>query len=910
MPEPAVSRPASRDEFEIAIVCALPLEYNAVVILLDECWDIEGDSYGRARGDNNTYTTGSMGGFNIVVLLLPGIGKAEAASSAASLRSSYPDIKLLFLNGICGGVPFVKGEELLLGDVIISKTVVQYDLGNRYPDAFKTRDTLDERLGRANKDIRSFISILETDRGSVRLEKRAGCLLDVIQRTSEERHSRRRKAASYAYPGSSNDKLFEAGYRHKHHISPTCECSNSHQDEDPVCEASRKLSCDQLGCDYVRLVPRTRLKEKQQLEKDGNVKDAQAPSVFIGRVGSGDTVLKSGIDRDRLAIEHDILAFETEGSGLWDEFPCIIVKGVCHYADSHQNKDWQNFAAATAASVVKGLIEHYPKTDQRVTARANDAISKQIEDSRENRECLRDLRSTDPADDKKRIQMTKGGLLRDSYAWILTNSAFLQWRNDPKCPLLWIRGNPGKGKTMLLCGIVDEMEKSATHNLSYFFCQQTDSRINNSVAILRGLIYMLVRNQSSLMPHIRTKYDDVGKAVFEDQNAWVALSQILTSMLQDPNLKDTILIIDALDECNHGLHHLLDLIMELSSSSTRVKLLVSSRNELDIQKRLKDAKETSSVSLELNSTFVVEAIASYIRYKVRELKVDYDTQAKVEQYLIKHANGTFLWVALVCDNLKRVPRFQVRSVLHEFPPGLDHLYERMMEKICDAKAIDLGRQILAVALTVYRPLTLLELASLVDFNLGNIGENKQALREISEQIPGLCGSFLVLQDQTVYFVHQSAKDYLVNKAPDGLFLSRKVHHQIFSASLSNMKMTLKKDIYGLEEPGYSIDDIPAMDPDPLAAVRYSCVSWIDHFLDSLPWDYFGIEPNNEHYQLVEDFFRSKYLYWLEALALLHSIPQGVVKMQKLEKQVVKEHGTVKFSKRPHQRCLSIYPGVC
>lgn len=187
-------------------------------------------------------------------------------------------------------------------------------------------------------DIRSFTAILGTNRGSDRLEKRASCLLNVIQRTSEERVSRRRKTATYAYPGSSNDKLFEANYRHKHHISPKCACSNSHQDKGLVCEASRKLSCDQLGCDHARLVPRIRLKEKQQLEKNGNIKDAQAPSVFIGQVGSADTVLKSGIDRDRLAREHDILAFESEGSGIWEEFPCVIVKGVCDYADSHNSK--------------------------------------------------------------------------------------------------------------------------------------------------------------------------------------------------------------------------------------------------------------------------------------------------------------------------------------------------------------------------------------------------------------------------------------------------------------------------------------------------------------------------------------------------------------------------------------------
>ena len=112
----------------------------------------------------------------------------------------------------------------------------------------------------------------------------------------------------------------------------------------------------------------------------------------------------------------------------------------------------------------------------------------------EDRECIQHLRLTDPRDDKKRIEETKGGLLEDSYHWILENSDFQQWRNDQQSRLLWIKGDPGKGKTTLLCGIVNELKKSMakTDLLSYFFCQATDSRINNATAVLRGLLYSLV----------------------------------------------------------------------------------------------------------------------------------------------------------------------------------------------------------------------------------------------------------------------------------------------------------------------------------------------------------------------------------------------------------------------------------
>jgi hypothetical protein len=116
---------------------------------------------------------------------------------------------------------------------------------------------------------------------------------------------------------------------------------------------------------------------------------------------------------------------------------------------------------------------------------------------------------------------------------------------------------------MVLCGIVNELKKSMakTDLLSYFFCQATDSRINNATAVLRGLVYLLVDQQPSLISHVRKKHDHAGKTLFEDANAWVALSEIFTSILQDPSLNSTYLIIDALDECETGLPQLLGLIV-------------------------------------------------------------------------------------------------------------------------------------------------------------------------------------------------------------------------------------------------------------------------------------------------------------------------------------------------------------
>jgi hypothetical protein len=499
--------------------------------------------------------------------------------------------------------------------------------------------------------------------------------------------------------------------------------------------------------------------------------------------------------------------------------------------------------------------------------------------------CVQDLHLTDPRDDKKRIEDTKGGLIEDSYRWILENSDFQQWDRVQQSRLLWIKGDPGKGKTMLLCGIINELNKSIvkTALLSYFFCQATDSRINNATVVLRGLIYMLVGQQPSLVSHVRKKYDYAGKALFDDANAWVALSEIFTNIVQDSSLNTTYLIIDALDECVADLPRLLDYIVRMSTMYPHVKWIVSSRNWPDIEERLERAGHKVRLCLELNAESVSAAVSIFIRHKVRQLaqekKYDDKTQDAVLERLFLNASDTFLWVALVCQNLTTIPRGRVRARLNSFPPGLDSLYERMMKQICESEDSELCKRILASIATVYEPITLTELTSLIEM-LEDMSDDVESLQEII----GLCGSFLTVRKDTIYFVHQSAKDYLLVNASDEIFPSgkRETHHEIFSRSLEIMFKTLRRDIYSLHAMGYPIERVKQPDPNPLAASRYSYIYWVDHLYDWNSNSCTNHEINLQDEEAVENFIRKKYLYWLEALSLCRSMSEGVVSMAKLE----------------------------
>lgn len=166
---PGHHRAINREEFKIAITCALPLEYDAVCLVFDEFWDEDGDPYGTAPGDVNTYTTGRIGDQNVVLALLQRMGKTSAASAVASMKLSYTGLRQVLLVGICGGVPRTQnGSDIMLGDVIISRTIVPYDFGKRYSDRFIRNTQPRRRRATTFGELRSWPRQCEAGTSSVK----------------------------------------------------------------------------------------------------------------------------------------------------------------------------------------------------------------------------------------------------------------------------------------------------------------------------------------------------------------------------------------------------------------------------------------------------------------------------------------------------------------------------------------------------------------------------------------------------------------------------------------------------------------------------------------------------------------------------------------------------------------------
>ncbi|KAL8417027.1 hypothetical protein RB596_007224 [Gaeumannomyces avenae] len=499
-------------------------------------------------------------------------------------------------------------------------------------------------------------------------------------------------------------------------------------------------------------------------------------------------------------------------------------------------------------------------------------------------------RATDPRHDKARIEKDKDGVLGSAFQWVLHNPEFQRWRSELDTRLLWVKGDPGKGKTMLLCGIINELEGTRDSRLlAYFFCQAADPRINTGTAVLLGLVYFFVDIRRDLLKYLRRSYDDAKEALFQGPNLWIALERILFDMLQDPAMEDALIIIDALDECQTERHPLLDFISKATVTCPRVKWIVSSRNGPDIEERLRPAEQATRLSLEINEDAVSAAVNAFIHHRVEDLArskgLNAETCAEIEDYLSSNAHGTFLWVALVCQALSKVHLpYLIKESLTCFPPGLEDLYRRMLEQISSSTEATMYQDLLALNLVAYRPLSVHELSSVAP-KIWAMASDAEGLAKMFQ----LCGSFLMIRDNTIFWVHQSARDYLL-KHPDFSTPSsmEQAHHRIYQSSLGAMSTTLKRDIYGMIQQrgrlayGLSVDHFEQQrpKPDPLASVGYSCIYWADHLRDSRSTADFDDRGEGCH---LREFLETHFLHWLEALSLLRSIHKGVLSIDSLTK---------------------------
>ncbi|KAK6360314.1 hypothetical protein TWF730_006461 [Orbilia blumenaviensis] len=309
------SNPLSTGAYTIAWITALWIELRAAKSVLDHHHPPPHD---LKSGEDHSYSFGSIHGHNIVIACLPagGYGTTNAAVAAGHIRSSFPSIQFYLLVGVGGGIPTV--HDVRLGDIVVSRPegtyngVVQHDFGKvtQYGEFLPS--------GNLNKPPQALLKAIASLQASA-----AQKIGDIIHKHLEEAYSKDLSLTEEnRYQGVENDVLYKAGYGHR---GGTSDCKDGCSDSEVVVRKARSSA---------------------------------TPVVHYGTIASGNQVVKDGETRDKISQSFKALCFEMEAAGLMDNFPTLVVRGICDYSDSHKNKRWQPYAALVAAAYTKELLKH------------------------------------------------------------------------------------------------------------------------------------------------------------------------------------------------------------------------------------------------------------------------------------------------------------------------------------------------------------------------------------------------------------------------------------------------------------------------------------------------------------------------------------------------------------------------
>ncbi|KAL3485437.1 hypothetical protein BJX62DRAFT_242934 [Aspergillus germanicus] len=846
------------DEYTIGWICALPIEKAAARGMLDE---IHNTSFIRASSDKNSYTLGRIGPHNIVVASLPSgvYGETPAATVAAHMLASFQSVRIGLLVGIGGGIPS-RSHDIRLGDVVVSRPegtlggVVQFDRGKT------TTEGQFVRTGVLNKPPLVLLNALAELEAEREME---GSKVPLYIAEMVDRYPRMR--TDYSCQGPSNDVLYRSDYNHSEEDDSTCD-----------------------SCDPSEIV--------QRVERE-----SEHPVIHYGIIASSNQVVKDAVLRDRIGKEFGAMCLEMEAAGIMDSFPCIVIRGVSDYADSHKNKRWQRYAAATAAAYAKELLHKVPPSELSAGPTAlhlpRSELSKIAHDVQFVKQKIyldalpvADGAAFDSYDNERSPRChpeTRKELLRQINHW--------SGDTDGKS-VFWLNGMAGTGKSTIARTVARSFHNEDRLAASFFFKRGEASR-GDASRFVTTIASQIASSIPGLAEHIQAAVQST--PLIADKGLGIQFSELIVQpvlALKLTSATPNIIVIDALDECHDAtqIKAIIHLLSGPSMEKANLRVFLTSRPDTAIRigfSQLARGVYDRLILHDVGEETINHDIRVVLVEEMRRTVQDYNAVASADVVLVPDwpgpkridqlaeiATPLFISAATICRFLadsRFSPGRQLAMLLEykgashaskldlTYLPVLDQILSGDLTKPERDYLISEFHNIVGSLVILAEPLSAANLAKLlclpktrVEATLGHL----HAVLSIPKD------------ESPVRLFHASFRDFLLDdglpeKSPFAV-QGPAAHSHLLQRCLDRMSRTMAPmgvsyNVYGpVAFTGFdSIAEQQILNEVSPGDFRYACLYWVHHLEQAKG----SIKPGDG----IHCFLKAHFLDWVEALGVLN-----------------------------------------
>ncbi|KAF7585341.1 hypothetical protein BBP40_011179, partial [Aspergillus hancockii] len=862
--------PNSIGSYTVAWICALEEEYFCACRMLDE--EFTGPEISEDN-DNNTYVYGRIAKHYVVIGCLPAgrYGTNSASRVSQDMVRTFPRLRFALMVGIGGGAPSTRND-IRLGDVVVSQPkdgfggVIQYDL-------VKLKDGVVQKTGQLNAPPEKLLGVIPEMRRLYSDRKKPDRLAEHLRLLDD--------MEDYQKPAV--DRLYATDYSH---------VDGQNRDES----------------DLHAVVDRP---ERQ---------NHRALHVHYGTIASGNLLLKDAKVRDTCTQdpELNILCFEMEAAGLMNNVPCLVIRGICDYCDSHKNDDWHKYAALAAAVYARELllvlrsqrVDAMPPWAERVTQELQQVSQELTRLSHTQKTVLTIVEGLDEKSDWEKLSPVQGAAVNsfanqhEDECLPGTRTELLRkimgWPTSPsQKSIFWLRGMAGTGKSTISRTVARSF-KDTNHLGASFFFKRGEGDRGNAKKFFPTLTRQLMLWSSDLrfgVQKVLNDDPDIASKSLREQFEKLLLQPLLSLDLLGRQPQIAVMVIDALDECEHDqdIRNIIQLLPLLQKAkSVCVRIFLTSRPELPISLGFSDIGDHQYQDLALHEIpeevtehdihlFLLDRFAK-IKHD-RNISQDWPGDDVIDK-LVKLSVPLFISAATVCryiENLKWEPKVRLAELLKDqakYISRMDKTYLPILTRLLDDQESDEFEQqqllqefqaIVGVIILLAVPLSINALSLFIGIGADQISNRLDSFRSVLD-IPGD-------RDQPVRILHLSFRDFLVQSRTKFLVDEPKKHKDIAKLCLKTMQSRLRKDICNLASPGTRRADINPQDIHQYIPpeLQYSCRYWIYHLKQSQ-----ALSSETEDIRL---FLQKHFLYWVEVMSLLGLISEVVGMLDLLDTDI-------------------------